>query len=286
MQYVGQTSRALKARFREHYRRMKKPKKPDTFLYQHFKRTGHSINSISVQPVEVLTFDQTCTRRFKIIQRHEFELKWIKLLQTPFPLGFNDNIYHEGNLSKMPNFDVFSLLECRKRKSRSHGIRKNGNIKRKNCAFKRVNTDLKCLSKILKEHGRHSMLSFLTSLPISVLCILDSEANKFYDSNNPLYNAALLTRHYTQHALHPYIESEINHKRHFIKIPFINKAMEFICLPSIFNAKSVTSAIPDYFKNTETPIICYKYNKSIRSTIFNFNKLVSDLDIDTNTPDS
>ena len=43
-----------------------------------------------------------------------------------FPLGFNDNIYHEGNISKMPDFDVFSLLEIRKRKSRSHGIRKKG----------------------------------------------------------------------------------------------------------------------------------------------------------------
>ena len=62
--------------------------------------------------------------------------------------------------------------------------------------------------------------------------------------------------------------------------------MKFISLSSIFKDKSVTSAIQDYFKNTETPIICYKYNKCIRSTIFNFNKLVSDLDIDANTPDS
>ena len=30
------------------------------------------------------------------------------------PLGFNDNIYHENNISKMSNFDVFSLLEFRK----------------------------------------------------------------------------------------------------------------------------------------------------------------------------
>ena len=47
---------------------------------------------------------------FKTIVRHEFELKWIKRLQTPFPLGFNDNNYHEGNISKMPDFDDFSLL--------------------------------------------------------------------------------------------------------------------------------------------------------------------------------
>ena len=34
------------------------------------------------------------------------------------------------------------------------------------------------------------------------------------------------------------------------------------------------------------PIICYKYNKPIRRTIFNFNKLVANLDIDPKTPDS
>ena len=42
----------------------------------------------------------------------------------------------------------------------------------------------------------------------------------------------------------------------------------------------------NYFNNSETPIICYKYNKPIRSTIFNFNKIVNDLDIDSNTPES
>ena len=55
--------------------------------------------------------------------------------------------------------------------------------------------------------------------------------------------------------------------------------MDFIDLPSIFQDRSVTSSIPDYFQNSEPPIICYKYNKPIRHTIFNFNKLVSDLNI-------
>ena len=122
------------------------------------------------------------------------------------------------------------------------------------------------------------------SLPISVLHSLDTEANKFYDNTHQLYDAALLTRCYTQHALRLYIDSEINHKRHFINIPFINKGMEYISLPSIFKDTSLASVIPAYLKNTEAPIICYKYNKSIRSTIFIFNKLVSDLDIDANTP--
>ena len=165
---------------------MKKPKPIDTFLYQHFKLTGHSPNDVLVQPVEKLTYDKNSSSRFKIIKRHETELK---SLQTPFPLGFNDNIYHEGNISKMPDFDVFPLLEIRERKSRSHGKRKKGNGKRKQRAVKRSNTSLKGLSKVLEDHGRHSMLSFLSSLPISVLRILDTEANKFYDRNHQLYYA-------------------------------------------------------------------------------------------------
>ena len=101
-----------------------------------------------------------------------------------------------------------------------------------------------------------------------------------------MYEAALLNRCYTQHALRPFIDAEINHQRHFIKLHFINKGMDFIDLPSICQDKSVTSSIPDYFQNSEPPIICYKYNKPIRHTIFNFNKLASDLEIPDNTPSS
>ena len=49
-----------------------------------------------------------------------------------------------------------------------------------------------------------------------------------------MYEAALLTRFYTQHALRPFIDAKINHQGHFIKIPFIFKGMDFINLPSIF----------------------------------------------------
>ena len=41
-----------------------------------------------------------------------------------------------------------------------------------------------------------------------------------------------------------------------------------------------------YTVYTESPIICYKYNKPIRNTILNFNKLVSDLDSETSSPGS
>ena len=167
--------------------------------------------------------------------RHETELKWIKLLQTPFPLGFNGNIYHQGNISKMPDFDIFSLLDIRRRNRRSRK-RKNGNLKskHKNKTFWTL-TDL---WKILKS-GHHQMLSKLSSLSIASLRKLDEEANTFYYRKRDLYHAALLTQCYTQLYFRPYIDSEMNHIRHFIKIPFINKGIDFIDLPSIFRDNTV-----------------------------------------------
>ena len=63
--------------------------------------------------------------------------------------------------------------------------------------------------------------------------------------------------------------------------------MELIDLhTSVFKDNSVILSIPNYFNNSDTPIICYKYNRPIRSTIINFNKIVTDIDIDFNTSDS
>ena len=103
----------------------------------------------------------------------------------------------------------------------------------------------------------------------------------FINTSVPEERMFLLKQKAVLDELRPYIDSEINHIRHFIKIPFINKGIDFIDLPSIFRDNTVESSIPDYFENREPPIICYKYNKPIRSTIFNFNKLVATLDIDT-----
>ena len=96
-------------------------------------------------------------------------------------------------------------------------------------------------------------ISPLVTLSISSLLNLDIEANKFYDRAYWLYDAALLTRWYTQHALRPYIDLEINHIRHFIKIQLINKGIEFINFHCIFKGKSVISSMPTYFENKESP---------------------------------
>ena len=42
-----------------------------------------------------------------------------------------------------------------------------------------VKSGLRDLATKLDVHGQHCMLSYFSSLPISVLCNLDTEANKF-----------------------------------------------------------------------------------------------------------
>ena len=97
----------------------------------------HSASSVRI-PHSINTFRTLIPAvRLRPLKIHETELKWIKLLQTPFSLGFNENNCHEGNISKIPDFDVFSLLQIRKRKSRSHGVWKKGNVKRKKRVVKR-----------------------------------------------------------------------------------------------------------------------------------------------------
>ena len=99
------------------------------------------------------------------------------------------------------------------------------------------------LNTISLYHIVKCLLSYYTIQQFrkKLFCLLTKQVNRLYD-------AAILTRCYTQHALRPNIDSEINHIRHFIKIQFVNKGIEFINLPSIFKDKSVISSIPTYLK--------------------------------------
>ena len=50
--------------------------------------------------MEKIYSDDNSSKKCRDILRHELELKWIELLQTPHPLEFNHNIYHEGDISR------------------------------------------------------------------------------------------------------------------------------------------------------------------------------------------
>ena len=96
-------------------------------------------------------------------------------LQTPYPLGLNDQIYQQGNISSIrSNINIFSLKPEVRRKRRSHGVRRNGLSRRK----QRLNRSLDDLLRIAKNNGRQELLHALSSIPVSRLKSILDEADR------------------------------------------------------------------------------------------------------------
>ena len=84
----------------------------------------------------------------------------------------------------------------------------------------------------------------------------------------------------------PYIDSEINYIRHFIKFNLSTRGLNSVTYPVYLKINLLYFLFLLILKTKESPIICYKYNKPIRITVFKFNKLVTELDIENSIPGS
>ena len=67
--------------------------------------------------------------------------------------------------------------------------------------------------------------------------------------------------------------------KHFMKIKFLNKAVEAINLPALPRSKSVTEKIPVYFTDKEPPIVSCEYTSTVASELFNFASTLSNLNV-------
>ncbi len=125
LQYVGQTKRKLKERVREH-RLSILHNDSLRYLIAHFNSNGHTIEDFSVQIAEIVKNDHSLTER---------EGFWIRLLNTGFPFGLNDNITGYGNISEgtdplqKTNHPYFSIpLPYRRRCKKPVKKRRNKNL--------------------------------------------------------------------------------------------------------------------------------------------------------------
>ena len=64
---------------------------------------------------------------------------------------------------------------------------------------------------------------------------------------------------------------------HFMKIKFLNKAVDAINLPALLRSTSVTDKIPVYFRYKQPPIVSYEYTGTVASKLFNFAPTLSNL---------
>ena len=64
-----------------------------------------------------------------------------------------------------------------------------------------------------------------------------------------------------------------------LKIPFTSKAMDFINLPKVLRNQDVLEAGQNIIEEEDIPMVVYNLSQPIRSTILNYNKFVSNLDL-------
>lgn len=93
IQYVGETKRNLFTRMSEHLRSIKK-EFPNTLLVNHFSTNNHNAEDMEFQILDSISEENTEKRI-----RTDKELFWIKLLNTAYPLGLNDQIKGYGNIT-------------------------------------------------------------------------------------------------------------------------------------------------------------------------------------------
>ena len=207
-------------------------------------------------------------------RRLSADLNWKKRLQTPYPLGLNDQIYQQGNISSVrSNINFFSLKPDVRKKRRSHGVRRNGLSRRK----QRLNRSLDDLLRIAKNNGRHELLHALSSIPVSRLKPILDEADRRSLRHSDWFKLKMIMA-FSFNKLFPRMPT-LPPKTQFIKIKFVNQGLDLLNISNIFRDHRVTSKIPQYFENLEPPLICYQYKNPIRNIIFNYDQVTSDPDV-------
>ena len=175
VQYVGQTSRSLKARFREH--RNSVLKNENSFLYKHFTHAAHSVADLKIQIVETVIAN-TQNLRSQLLEKED---NWLKVLNTSFPYGLNDSVRGFGLISSnldpcLSNKQPYFTMPLW-RPFRPHGKSKRATRKIDVPKIKQLVTDFNCDSfsprelyvklRTLKKREIKRLNAILTSLTLA-----------------------------------------------------------------------------------------------------------------------
>ena len=128
-QYVGEASQGLRGRFRSRSYKVGNTsrRRYRDFLCGHFIECNHSIGHVEITPVEILSKLSGESKNDMKERGRSAELNWIKRLQTPYPLGLNDQICRQGSMSSIRSgINIFSFGPEVRGERRSRGVRRDG----------------------------------------------------------------------------------------------------------------------------------------------------------------
>lgn len=269
LQYVGLTTQSFKQRISQHIYDIKKGTK-QTILVDHFHGTNCCSLDISVT---ILDRDDSANLR-------EREYQWMKILGTISPFGLNNNLKYVGNVGNFTNYEfndnandinkflTFKLNRGRKsrgRRKRSSHVVNYDDIYKWRCAISTndINSTCSLISLLNNMNKRtfqkavhiaaNSNKDYFIKLTTAINIILKRSPNihKKFDTNSPKYT---------------------------FRIPFPIPNLEKLNFPRILRqtAKYLLSQNNLDFEFR----VSYTLNPPISLHIFNYTKLLRDLNLD------
>ena len=268
-QYVGLTSQKIKERIGQHIRHIKK-NDLSTYLVRHFNNNDHDISDIRVNIIDYITDNKESSHELMDLENY-----WIRTLNSVYPFGLNDNVKGVGNISRSDissfnanNTPYFSIPQCRKK--RSHGRRGISNDRN---TYEVVNV-LKQLLEVSKKHIHLLYVSFRGLSHKVLFKIRELVLNNIKDYDKKFCHMVLA---FTSKLIIPKT-SKIKDRMVFV-VPYLNKIMDKINLSGILNCKKVKQLLPANLKFPETPMISYKFGKTIGQSLFNYNKILREISV-------
>ena len=254
-----------------------------SLLYRLFHQPDHSVDDMRVQILEKVYHSSENPTLLTSLCRTR-ELFWIKEeLGTAKPYGFNDQIKGVGTLSSISckKTNIYSLFNKQPRRKRSHGKRHYN--KRAPQPDVAMSTVVDLVDMIEKPEGVDKINTklFSTSFPqLRGLQELALESTNF-DYSSAEYRVTAIVLDIANYRLFRPVRSDVpaEKPKHFMKIKYLNKAVDAINLPAHLRSTSVADKIPGYFRHKEPPIVSHENISTIASKIFNFAPALSKLDV-------
>ena len=273
IQYVGMTIQTIKARFCQH-KSCIATNKLNTFLCNHFNSNDHSYEDCRIQ---IIDFIENSDGKDKASLAHDLRIMedyWIKVLNSAYPFGLNDRLLGFGdvrrsdfnslNNSNTPFFDNVANISRRKR---SHGHRKP----RKQRLFSNVGISELIKSLLpLYNKGRKYLYVALRGFSTKDLFKLNEHLGLNITCQEVPLNFKEMIFAYTSNIRKAPVKSKNMNDRLFCSVPFVHKIIDSLNIQSIFSLKYVQQMIPDNCKFYKSPIVSFKYGKTIGQSVLNY----------------
>ena len=144
-----------------------------------------------------------------------------------------------------------------------------------------MSTLVDLVDMIEKPEGVHKINTKLFSVSFPQLRCLQELAleSTYFDYSSAEYRVPTIILDIVNYRLFRPVRSDVpaEKPKHFMKIKFLNKAVDAINLPTLLRSTSVTEKIPVYFRDKEPPTVSYEYTNTVASKLFNFAPALSNV---------